>query len=80
MYAYSEAYLDEVVEAQGKLFDEVTEYEPGIDASCFIQDYMMSKTREYMDKGQAYVLTMDAHELWCYFCKTENYNLLIINS
>ena len=38
---YSEAYLD-----------EVAEYEPEIDVSCFIRDYMMSKTREYMDKGQ----------------------------
>lgn len=73
MYAYSEAYLDEVVETQGRLFDEVAEYEPEIDVSCFIKDYMMSKTREYMDKGQAYVLTMDARDLWNYFCKTENY-------
>lgn len=39
MYAYSEAYLDEVVETQGKLFDEVTEYEPEIDVSCFIRDF-----------------------------------------
>lgn len=67
MYAYSEAYLDEVVETQGRLFDEVAEYEPEIDVSCFIKDYMMSKTREYMDKGQAYVLTMDARDLWNYF-------------
>lgn len=73
MYAYSEAYLQEVVETQGKLFDEVAEYEAGIDVSCFIQDYMRSKTREHIDKGQAYVATMEAQELWNFFCKTENY-------
>lgn len=73
MYAYSEAYLQEVVETQGKLFDEIAEYTPGIDVDCFIRDYMMSKTRGYMDKGQVYVLTMDAYELWEYFYKTENY-------
>ena len=73
MYAYSEAYLQEVVETQGKLFDEVAKYEPEIDASCFIRDYMVSKTREYIDKGQVYVATMDAEDLWHYFCETENY-------
>lgn len=41
--------------------------------SCFIQDYMRSKTREHIDKGQAYVATMEAQELWNFFCKTENY-------
>ena len=73
MHAYSEAYLKEVVETQGKLFDEVAEYEPGINVSCFIRDYMMSKTREHIDQGQAYVATMDAEDLWNYFCKIENY-------
>ena len=71
--AYSEAYLKEVVETQGKLFDEVIEYEPGIDVNCFIMDYMKSRTREAIDKGQAYVATMDAEELWNYFFKTEKY-------
>ena len=74
MYAYSEAYLREVVETQGKLFDEIVEYEPDIDVNRFIEDYMMSKTREHIDKGQVYVATMDAEELWRFFCKTENYN------
>lgn len=73
MRAYSEAYLKEVVETQGKLFDEVTEYEPGIDVEHFITDYMMSKTRAAIDRGQAYVATMDARELWDYFCKIEKY-------
>lgn len=58
MYAYAESYLKEVVETQGKLFEEVAEYEPGIDVKFFIKKYMESKTREYIDHGQAYVLLM----------------------
>lgn len=73
MFAYSESYLKEVVETQGKLFDEVAEYAPGIDVKHFICDYMSSRTRRYIDEGQAYVITLDAKELWDYFCKTEDY-------
>lgn len=43
MHAYHESYLKEIVETQGKLFDEVTEYMPGIDVKKFIIDYMTSK-------------------------------------
>ena len=70
MYAYAESYLKEVVETQGKLFEEVAEYEPGIDVKFFIKKYMESKTREYIDHGQAYVCTLDAKALWDYFCKS----------
>lgn len=73
MYAYSEVYLKEVVETQGKLFGEVSEYEPGIDVLKFIEDYMKSKTRKYIDEGQAYVCTLDPKELWKYFCETDDY-------
>ncbi len=76
MCAYSEAYLKEVVETQGKLFGEVSEYEPGIDVKQFIHDYMTSKTRGFIDEGQAYVATLDSEELWNYFCKTENYKTI----
>lgn len=73
MHPYSEAYLKEVVETQGKLFDEVAKYEKGIDVKQFIYDYMKSKTRMFIDEGQAYIVTFDAKELWDYFYKTENY-------
>lgn len=73
MHAYAESYLKEVVETQGKLFDEVSEYAPGIDVEHFIQHYMRSKTRSYIDNGQAYVCTMSASGLWEYFCKTDGY-------
>lgn len=73
MRAYQEAYLDEVVETQGKLFDEVSSYSPGIDVDYFIEEYMRSKTRSYIDHAQAYVCTMDAPQLWEFFRKTDDF-------
>lgn len=73
MHAYNESYLKEVVETQGKLFSEVSEYAPGIDVADFIETYMASRTRKFIDEGQAYVNTLNARELWEYFCKTDGY-------
>lgn len=75
MRAYSEAYLNDVVENQGKLFDLVSQNYPEKDIVDFIEAYMTSKTRKSIDESQAYVNTMSASELWNYFCKTENYFL-----
>ena len=36
---------------------------------------MVSKTRKSIDEAMAYVNTMDAKELWKYFCDTEQYEL-----
>ena len=73
MQAYSKAYLDEVVENQGKLFDLYAQDYPNNDTEDFIQTYMKSKTRKYIDESQAYVNTMDARELLDYFFTTEKY-------
>jgi hypothetical protein len=75
MQAYPEAYLSEIVENQGKLFDYVAINFPDKDTSDFIETYMCSKTRKSVDEAKAYVCTMDAKELWEYFCKTEGYKL-----
>lgn len=75
MSAYAEAYLDDVVENQGKLFDFVAQTYPDMDTEDFIKTYMMSKTRKSIDESQAYVNTMSALELWEYFIKTEKYSL-----
>ena len=66
-------HLDDVVETQGRLFDEVTSFSPGIDVASFIDAYMRSKTRAAIDAGQAYVSTMSAEELWGYFLKNDKY-------
>ena len=75
MRAYSEEYLNDVVESQGKLFDLVAQEYPDKDTEEFINTYMASKTRKSIDEAKAYVSTMNAKELWAYFTETENYHL-----
>lgn len=75
MRAYSDVYLNDVVENQGKLFDYVAYNFPNMDTESFIETYMRSKTRKSIDEAQAYVNTMDAKELWRYFLETDKYDL-----
>ena len=75
MAAYPKAYLDEIVEVQGKLFDHVASTHPDMDTEDFIHAYMNSKTRKYVDEMQAFVCTMDATALWEFFLKTDQYKL-----
>ena len=75
MRAYPDAYLQDVVENQGKLFDFVAQSFPDKDTEDFIKSYMVSKTRLSIDEAKAYVNTMDAKELWRYFTETEGYRL-----
>ncbi len=75
MKAYADAYLNDVVENQGKLFDFIAQNFPNSNTEDFINAYMTSKTRKSIDESQAYVNTMDAKELWDYFQKTDNYVL-----
>ena len=75
MRAYSDVYLSDVVENQGKLFDLVAQRFPDNDTEDFINTYMQSKVRKSIDESQAYVNTMDAKELWKYFVDTESYTL-----
>lgn len=75
MRAYSNDYLNDVVENQGKLFDFVAQNFSDKDTEDFIQTYMQSKTRKSIDEAKAYVNTMSAKELWNYFTETENYIL-----
>ena len=55
MRAYAEAYLSDVVENQGKLFDFVAQSFPDKNTEDFINTYMKSKTRKSIDEAQAYV-------------------------
>lgn len=75
MRAYSDVYLGDVVENQGKLFDYVANTYPDKDTEDFINAYMTSKTRQSIDQAKAYVNTMDTKELWEYFKETEHYSL-----
>lgn len=66
MRAYSNDYLNDVVENQGKLFDFVAQNFSDKDTEDFIKTYMQSKTRKSIDEAKAYVNTMSAKELWDY--------------
>ncbi len=80
MKAYSELYLNDVVETQGKLFDYIACSFLNVDTEDFISAYMQSKTRQSVDEGQAYVVTMDAESLLDYFLETDKYSLKRGNS
>lgn len=73
MGAYNEVYLQEIVETQGDLFENISDYVPEIDVKNFIETYMSGKTRSYIDQAKAYVCTMDAEQLWEYFQKGESF-------
>ena len=76
MPAYPEAYLSNVIESQGKLFDYVAQQFTDKDTIDFINTYMNSETRASIDNAQAYVNTMDAKELFEYFVQTDHYKLI----
>ena len=71
--AYSDVYLNDVVENQGKLFGFISQKYPQKDTADFIHAYMVSKTRKSIDEAQAYVNTMNDNDLWDYFEKTDKY-------
>lgn len=75
MHAYSESYVDDVVENQGRLFDYFAQTYPNKSTEDFIVTYMKSKTRKSIDDSKAYVMTMDFEELWNYFYTTEDVDI-----
>lgn len=75
MHAYSEVYVDDVVENQGRLFDYFAQTYPNKSTEDFIVTYMKSKTRKSIDDSKAYVMTMDFEELWNYFYTTEDVDI-----
>lgn len=75
MHAYSEAYVDDVVENQGRLFDYFAQTYPNKSTEDLIVTYMKSKTRKSIDDSKAYVMTMDFEELWNYFYTTEDVDI-----
>ena len=75
MNPYDEAYLEDVVETQGRLFGYVAEQYSNKDTEDFINFYMQSRTRKSIDEGQSYVNTMNVSELWSYFNEVDCYEL-----
>ena len=74
MRAYSESYLEQVVETQGQLFDFVSYKFPECDTKDFINKYMQSYTRQRIDKADAYLANEDVEDLYAWFIKLDNYS------
>ena len=72
MNAYPECYVNEIVETQGKLFELVAD-SSSVDFDDFIEKYMTSKTRTYLDKADAFLSNLNAKELFNYFCKIDGF-------
>lgn len=71
-HPYDRAYLTEVVETQGALFERLQDESPTTDGMDFIRTYMKSATRAYLDKGDAYLATLGSKGLMRYYRTTEN--------
>lgn len=74
MRAYSESYLEQIVETQGQLFDFVSYKFPECDTKDFIDKYMQSYTRQRIDKADAYLANEDVEDLYAWFIKLDNYS------
>lgn len=75
MARFDKLYLNEVVTTQGRLFALIAARYSQSDTEDFIVSYLKSRTRAFIDAGQAYVMTLDEDELWAYFRKTDGYSL-----
>ena len=73
MHSYPECYVEEIVETQGKLFALVAD-KGSIDFDDFVKQYMTSKTRNYLDRADAYLSNLDEKELYNYFCKQDDFS------
>lgn len=66
-HPYNAAYLQEVSETQGVLFERLQDVAPEVDGLEFIRSYMKSDTRQFLDKGDAYLATLGPRGLMDYY-------------
>ena len=66
-HPYNAAYLQEISETQGALFESLQDVAPEIDGLEFIRLYMKSDTRQLLDKGDAYLATLGPRGLMDYY-------------
>jgi len=71
MCAYSEIYVDDIVETQGDVFLLIREELPGVDEKWFIERYMHSNIRRLLDHANPKFAGMPAPELILYFIEEE---------
>ena len=70
-HPYNAAYLQEIAETQGVLFERLQDVSPNVDGREFIRAYMKSDTRQFLDRGDVYLATLSPSELMDYY-RTED--------
>jgi len=70
-HPYDPAYLQEIAETQGSLFERLQDVAPDVDGLDFIRTFMKSATRAYLDKGDVYLATLGADGLLDYYRSEE---------
>lgn len=70
-HPYNAAYLQEISETQGALFERLQDVSPNVDGREFIRAYMKSDTRQFLDRGDVYLATLSPSELMDYY-RTED--------
>ena len=73
MPSYHISYRDEIVETQGRLFGRVGREHPESDGLDFMESYLRSRTRSFIDRAEALVSNMNSAELLEFFLKTDDY-------
>ena len=71
MNAYSELYLDEIMNTQGDVFNDIRKALPGIDEKWFITEYMKGRVRRLLDHANPKFAAMPSPELIDYFIEEE---------
>lgn len=71
MNAYSELYVNDIVETQGDMFLAIREELPNVDEKWFIERYMNSNIRRLLDHANPKFAAMPAPELILYFIEEE---------
>ena len=72
-HPYNAAYLQEVSETQGALFERLQDSAPETDGLEFIRSYMKSDTRRFLDGGDAYLSTLGPKRLMDYYQAEDAY-------
>ena len=66
-HPYDSAYLQEIAETQGALFERLQDVAPTVDGIEFIRSYMKSDTRWFLDRGDVYLATLGPKDLLDYY-------------
>lgn len=68
--AYSQLYMKDIADCQGKMFRKISIYYPKIDELWFIENYMKSDVRSMLDFANPVYASRDSNDLAARFLRT----------